>query len=126
MSTPDGTDMAYTITLADALGRLGAAFPGAVVLDDDAGTPMATRQIADALDDVSYDTAKKTLQRMAADGQMATDRHGLYQPVPQCPRCPRALTSGEAGTHGTRDTGQRQRETDCRSIHKSLCRKSQN
>jgi hypothetical protein len=60
--------------------------------------PLSPKRVSELTADVSHDLAKKTMQRMFADGQL-TAAEGIYTPVPAVPVSPSERSPGTEG-HG--------------------------
>jgi hypothetical protein len=63
------------------------------------GEPLTPKQVSDLVPDISHDLAKKTLQRMFADGQVKAAK-GAYTPVPAVPESPKDASTGTEGHEG--------------------------
>ena len=76
-------------------------------------SPLTPKQIADATG-IEYETAKKTAQRMAKDGQLHADSAGRYAPVSLSLVSPVSLISegGDSRDSRDRDSGEEELPLD--------------
>jgi hypothetical protein len=79
------------------LGKTRKAILAAI----EAHRELTPKAVSDLLENVSHDLAKKTMQRMFSDGQLAADagKYSICPPVPAVPESP-SEGQGDSGDSG--------------------------